>query len=156
MLLKLPSLLFLSLLVCTALGAPLTPPLSDPNDPSIDPPFDLSRVTFSSVFTDLMVLQRAPQQSSVYGTATPGAAITVTFAGPGGFTFTSPPTPVATSSDPAIHGSWKVLLPARPAGVGYNISAVCTGCTNTTSPPAYIGEVVMGDVYLCSGVSNLF
>ena len=123
-------------------------------DPSVDPPFDLSKVSFSSVFSDSMVLQRAPQQASVYGTATPGASITVTLASSAGFTFTSPPTTVVTSSDSSIHGSWKVLLPARPAGMGYNLTAVCAGCTNSTSAPAYLEDVVYGDVYVCSGQSN--
>jgi hypothetical protein len=142
----------LGLTTTTALGAFA---LTDPDvDPSLDPPFDLSKVSFSSVFSDSMVLQREPQQASVFGTATPGASITVTLASSSGFSFTSPPTTVVSSSDSAIHGSWKVLLPARPAGMGYNVTAVCAGCTNTTSGPAYLGDVVYGDVYLCSGQSN--
>ena len=120
----------------------------------VDPPFDATRVLFSTVFSDHAVLQRAPQQAAVFGTATPGAAVTVTVAGPDKFSFTSPPTPVAQGTgDPAIDGTWKVLLPARPAGFGYSVTASCAGCS--TSAPATLLDIGFGDVYLCSGQSNM-
>lgn len=49
-----------------------------------DPPFDLSKVQFSGTFTDHAVLQRGPRRASVFGTATLGAAVTVTLRGPNG------------------------------------------------------------------------
>ena len=65
-------------------------------------------------FSDNMVLQRSPQRSAVYGTATPGAKVALAFAGRSGFAFSKT---VDVSSSPAAeqHGTWKVLLPARPA-----------------------------------------
>lgn len=121
----------------------------------IDPPFDLTRVLFSAAFSDQMVLQRAPQAAAVFGTATPGASVIVTVGGPDGYSFTSAPAPVAISSDPSIHGSWKTVLPPLPAGWGYNLTAACTGCTNATAAPATLSEVGFGDVFLCSGQSNM-
>ena len=121
----------------------------------LDPPFDLTRVLFSAVFSSQMVLQRAPSMSAVFGTATPGASIIVTVDGPNGFSYTSAPSPVVISSDLSIHGTWRTLLKPMNAGFGYNISAACTGCTNSSAPSAAISGVGFGDVFLCSGQSNM-
>jgi sialate O-acetylesterase len=117
-----------------------------------DPPFELSRVLFSGAFSDHAILQRAPQSSSVFGTATIGATITVTLSGPGGYHHAATAT-VVTSDDPALHGTWKVLLPARPAGLGYSIEAACRGCVNGTA--ATLTDIGFGDTWLCSGQSNM-
>ena len=119
----------------------------------IDPPFDASRVLFSAAFSDHVVLQRAPQRAAVFGTATPGAAVTVSLAGPQ--PFTSPPVTVTSSPDATLDGTWKVLLPARPAGFGYSVVATCAGCANASSAPATLLDVGFGLVYLCSGQSNM-
>jgi len=139
-----PTLLLLAALAALAAAAPLGP---------VDPPFDLTRALFSSAFSDHAVLQRAPQQAAVFGTATPGAAVTVSLAGPQ--PFTAAPVAVAISADPALHGTWKVVLPARPAGFGYSISASCAGCSNATSAPAALADIGFGDVFVCSGQSNM-
>ena len=73
--------------------------------------------------------------------------------GPNGYTYTSAPAPVASSDDPALHGTWKVLLPARPAGLGYTVAALCSGCTNATG--VQLNGVGFGEVWLCSGQSNM-
>jgi hypothetical protein len=132
------------LLILGAAAAPLGP---------VDPPFDLTRVLFSSAFSSHAVLQRAPQQAAVFGTATPGASVSVTLAGPQ--PFSAAPVTVTSSADPALHGTWKVLLPARPAGFGYSIAASCSGCSNATSAPAALADIGFGDVYVCSGQSNM-
>ena len=115
-----------------------------------DPPFDFTRVLFSAVFSDDMVLQRAPQMASVLGTATPGAFVTVRVTGPANYSWTSAPAPVTSApSDASLHGTWKALLPARAAGFGYDIEATCAGCPNATA--ATLAGVGFGDVLLCSG-----
>ena len=134
------------LLLCARLAFAQNP---GPNDP----PFDLTRVLFSASFSSHMVLQRAPQVAAVFGTAAPGGAVTVTLTGPAGYTFTSPPVAVVRSPDAALHGTGKVLLPARPAGFGYTVAAACEGCANTTT--VALEDVGFGDVFLCSGQSNL-
>jgi hypothetical protein len=102
----------------------------------------------------LSVLQQEPNVAAVFGTAKPGATVVVTLAGPGGFSYSSPPTDVTTSpSDPAVHGTWKVLLPARPPGFGYTVTATCADCSNTTRPT--LSDVGFGLVFLCSGQSNM-
>ena len=121
-------------------------------DPA-DPPFERDRVLFSGVFSDHAVLQRAPQHATVFGTAAPGATITVALSNAAlKYTYTVE-TAVAVSEDPAIHGTWKALLPPRPAGVGYTVEARCDTCANKTA--AMLVDVAMGDVWLCSGQSNM-
>lgn len=118
-----------------------------------DPPFDFTRVLFSAVFSDDMVLQRAPQSAAVFGTATPGATVAVSMTGPSNFSWTSDPVAVASSTDSSINGTWKVILPARTAGFGYNVVATCDNCPNITR--AALQDVGFGDVFIASGQSNM-
>ena len=113
--------------------------------PITDPAFDLSKVLFAGNFGDNMVLQRS-QKSAVYGTATPGAKVQLVFAQPSsGFSFSET---VGVASGPAAehHGTWKVLLPPRPAGNNYTLTATCAGCPNTTA--AVASGIAMGEVWL--------
>ena len=49
---------------------------------------------------------------------------------------------------------WKALLRPTKAGGAYTITAVCTGCAvNATQS---ISNVAFGDVWLCSGQSNMW
>lgn len=51
-------------------------------------------------------------------------------------------------------GHWKVLLPATQAGGDYTATASCTsGCTNST--PVGLKHLTFGDVWVCSGQSNM-
>ena len=134
---------FAAMLVVARLACGQAPPYADP-------PFDFTRVLFSAAFSDDMVLQRAPARASVLGTATPGASITVRVTGPANFTWTSAPSAVTSApSDASLHGTWKALLPARAAGFGYEIQALCDGCPTATA--ASLVGVGFGDVVLCSG-----
>lgn len=131
--------------------APLPPPCVPDGwtCPVSDPPFDMTRVQLSGTFGNGMVLQRSPAQAAAYGTATPGASITVTLTNPAsGFTWRSDPTAVSMDADPAQRGTWKVILPPRPYGEGYTLSASCSGCTNA-SAVAEIADVLFGEVWLC-------
>jgi hypothetical protein len=60
---------------------------------------------------------------------------------------------VVSSTDAALHGTRKVVLPTRPAGFGYAIEARCHGCTNDTA--AALVDIGFGEVWLCSGQSNM-
>ncbi len=89
----------------------------------------------SPLFTDNMVLQRA-QSDPVWGWTTPGALVTVRVAGKGAKA-------VAGAS-----GKWIVHLPPLPVGGPYTL---------TISGPqtATLQNVLVGDVWLCSGQSNM-
>jgi len=87
-------------------------------------------------FTSHAVLQRG-REVPLGGTAQPGASVTVSI---GGVTLTG----TADAS-----GHWQVKLPARDAGGPY-VAEVRSG-TET----ARLEDVMIGDVWLCSGQSNM-
>ena len=122
--------------------------------PGYDPAFDLTKVSMAGNFGDNMILQRAPQRSSVFGTATPGANVQLTLTSPAGFSFKAKAAVVSYPQHKEHHGTWKVLLPARKANLrGYTLTLECPGCTNTTGTGAKL--VSFGDVWFCSGQSNM-
>ncbi len=96
-----------------------------------------AEVRLAKVFTSHMVLQReAPVP--VWGWADSGAKVTVAFAGQ----------KAEAVADAA--GAWQVQLPAMNAS-GEGRTLVVTSGTNTVR----LGNVVVGDVWLCSGQSNM-
>ena len=95
-----------------------------------------AEVQLSGVFTDHMVLQR-DRPVPVYGTASPGEAVTVTL---GGKT-------VSTKANMA--GRWLVNLP--PMTVNATGQSMTVTGTNTIA----LKDVLLGDVWICSGQSNM-
>lgn len=89
----------------------------------------------SPVFTDNMVLQR-DQEDAVWGWADPGAKVTVSLAGQ------------TADAVAGADGKWKLLLPALPAGGPH---------TMTVSGPEQVTleNILIGDVWICSGQSNM-
>jgi sialate O-acetylesterase len=89
-----------------------------------------------SLLTDHAVLQ-ADEQIIICGWAEPDEAIAVTFAN----------NQVITKAD--INGKWGVELPALPAGGNHEL--VVTGKNDAIT----VSDIVMGDVWVCSGQSNM-
>ena len=89
-----------------------------------------------SVFSDHMVLQR-DMPVPVWGTAIPGAEIAVTL---GDHTVS------ATANE---NGCWKTRLPALSAGGPFTLSVVSKAASRRFS------DVLVGEVWLCSGQSNM-
>jgi sialate O-acetylesterase len=89
-----------------------------------------------AIFSDHLVLQR-DLPLPVWGTATPGAAIGVTLA----------TTSATTTAD--AQGNWRAELPPLPAGGPFTLAVACPGATLT------ISDVLVGEVWLCSGQSNM-
>lgn len=129
------------------------------------PPVAPNGTFFSGVFTDHAVLQRAPATSAVYGYVSGGVSsdtqvvVTVTEYAQ------SNPAKVLTSYNitaeitdttyiPA-NISWKAFLTAHEAGGNVSISASCKNCGNTSSV-AEIDDITFGDVFICSGQSNMW
>lgn len=121
--------------------------------PGEDTPYDRTKVLFAGNFGDGMVLQRGPGKAAVYGTATPSAAVKLVLAAPGTHA-ASATSAVTVTTTTNVDGSWKVLLPPQSAGTGYTVTATCTGCTNS-SAVASASDVAFGDVWMCSGQSNM-
>jgi len=89
-----------------------------------------------AMFQDHAVLQR-DRPIPVYGRAAPGAAVTVTL---GTETVTS-----RADKD----GQWRATLPALHAGGPYTLQASSGTATQS------VQDVLLGDVFLCAGQSNM-
>ena len=98
-----------------------------------------AELRLNNLFSSDMVLQRAPQRAAMWGSGEPGATVTVQLARNNSVATT-------TVSD---GGMWKVHLPAMQASVDQTIM-VSDGITTLT-----LSNVAFGDVYLCSGQSNM-
>ena len=91
-----------------------------------------------SAFSSHMVLQRAPQQAVMWGYSEPGRTITVQLDSNN-----------VTSTTVTSVGSWSVKLPATEASFNRTIGVSDGNATVTLT------NVAFGDVYLCSGQSNM-
>lgn len=151
--------------------APHTPgfaqrnPVPGPWDHTL-PPFDVFAtsgspspappppIVFSAVLSDYAVLQYGATTTAVlYGqinqNITASSKVLLTFTDLGsGDAYT-----VAAVVN-AVDGSWRAVLhPQSEYGGAYAASAVCTTCDNTTA--AVITDLTYGDVWFCSGQSNM-
>jgi hypothetical protein len=91
---------------------------------------------FARVFTDHAVLQR-DQPITLWGTAEPAQKITVTLNGS------------AATATANQHGKWRIELPGQAAGGPFALRAESDGKS------ASLNDIMVGDVYLCSGQSNM-
>jgi sialate O-acetylesterase len=89
-----------------------------------------------TTFQDHAVLQRG-KPIPVWGLATPGAAVEVSLAG------------AKVAATAGADGNWQAVLPAMAAGGPYELTA------KTASQSQSVKDVMLGDVYLCSGQSNM-
>ena len=99
----------------------------------------IAAFTLPQSISSHMVLQRAPQQAQLWGTATPYSTVTVQL-----------------DSEPLIRaiadadGSWKLSLPAHPASVNHTLTLL-----SGDVDPIKLLNVAFGDIYLCGGQSNM-
>ena len=100
---------------------------------------------FAHVYSDHMVLQRAPLAASIWGWGSPGSTINVNLTDA---TDGSPIQGAAASAQVNVDGTWRALLPPQPASEApVNVTA-----TDTVSGASIgFGDVLFGDVYVCSG-----
>ena len=98
-------------------------------------------ISFSNALGSNMVLQRSPSQARVWGPCddVPECEVKVIF-----LEQTYIPTVDTTAN------YWSVYLPPMPAGGPYNITAIDTNNDSVT-----LEEVLFGDVFVCSGQSNM-
>jgi sialate O-acetylesterase len=92
--------------------------------------------TFARIFTDHAVLQR-DRPIALWGSATPRETVTVSLNGQS-----------ATAMADAA-GRWRASLPRMAAGGPYTLTASAGGVSTSLS------DIAIGDVYLCSGQSNM-
>ncbi|MFN3668219.1 MAG: sialate O-acetylesterase [Brevundimonas sp.] len=89
------------------------------------------------MFQDHAVVQR-DRPAPVWGRAEPGTRIEATLAGQAGSTVAG------------ADGRWRIDLPALSAGVGHTLEVKANGGTVAT-----VSNLAAGDVFLCSGQSNM-
>jgi sialate O-acetylesterase len=89
-----------------------------------------------SVFSDHMVMQR-DLPLPVWGSATPAATVNVKIAGQS----------VTATAD--AQGHWRTAISALPAGGPFTLQVTGAGTTLT------VADVLVGEVWLCSGQSNM-
>lgn len=94
-------------------------------------------ISFAPAFSDHMVLQQGAP-IAVSGTASPGARVLVTLDGR---------TEAAQADETAV---WRVVFPPMAAGGPYELTAQEAGGARRT-----LSNVLVGDVFLCSGQSNM-
>ncbi|NXX55356.1 SIAE acetylesterase, partial [Scopus umbretta] len=99
---------------------------------------------FASYYGDHMVLQKEPAGAVVWGYGEPGAAVTVALAGDGGLIVMKKTAPVKGPS-----GTWTTVLDPMGQGGPYTLTAR-QGSENVT-----LRDIYFGDVWLCSGQSNM-
>ena len=97
---------------------------------------DYGGLKMSFVFADAMVLQR-DEPIPIFGTANAGEEIRITFNGK------------TRRINAASDGKWKVLLEKLPAGGPYDLEV------RTNKKQITFKNILMGDVWLCAGQSNM-
>jgi sialate O-acetylesterase len=98
-----------------------------------------AEVKLASPFTDHMVLQRE-MKVPVWGMADPGEKVTVDFGGD------------TESTTAGTDGKWRVNLPAMTAS---DQGRVFTVTGSATAQPIKLSDVLVGEVWLASGQSNM-
>ncbi len=94
-----------------------------------------AQVRLPRLIRDSMVLQR-DQSLPIWGWASPGERVTITHLGK------------KYTGKADVSGNWKIMLPPTPAGGPFNI-------TITGKNTIVLKDVLFGDVWFCSGQSNM-
>ncbi|MCL1991246.1 MAG: sialate O-acetylesterase [Defluviitaleaceae bacterium] len=96
----------------------------------------MSKKLLANIFTDGVVLQR-DMPIKIWGKVEPGLGVTIKFE----------QEMEETTADK--EGKWEVTLPARPVGGPYQLTVSSEGKTQE------VHDILMGDVWICSGQSNM-
>ena len=100
----------------------------------------------ASPFSNHMVLQR-DCTVPVWGVGAPGAGVNISLLAENG---EERQTVAKASATVGTNGRWIVFLPPQPAGGPYAFEAVCGDDARLT-----LTDVLIGDVWLCAGQSNM-
>ena len=106
-------------------------------------------LAFAHAYGDLMVLQRAPHAASIWGWAAPGATVSVSITAADGTTTVAAQMSGVANAD----GAWRVSLAAQAASPLGSTGASLSANDGTTT--ITLTGILFGDVYVCSGQSNM-
>ncbi len=95
-------------------------------------------ISLPSIFSDNMVLQRETQ-TKIYGTAEPRQKLTVQFG------------EVILKTTTGADGNWSVMLPTGKAGGPFELIVAAA----ESEPQVKFSNVMVGEVWLCAGESNM-
>lgn len=113
-------------------------------------------ITLPPIFSDHALLQRSPsptKPTAIWGTATPGEHITLTLVDALATASHAHPTPHAqTSTQADVRGRWQANLDLSVTPEGPH-TLIVTG--DVTPQPLTRSDILIGDVWLCSGQSNM-
>ena len=134
------SLLAVSLLLLLSLASATAATPGSPHslwspEPAAAP---LATLRLHNLFSGNMTLARAPERAVMWGTATPGATISITVDGQ-----------KSGAAEVDAQGNFTVTLTTHPASVSSTL-VVSDGSAELT-----LRNVAFGDVYFCSGQSNM-
>lgn len=101
----------------------------------------LAELQLPSIFSDHMMLQR-DQPARIWGMHVPGATVCVEFAGQ------------SKTGTADAQGQWEVKLEAIPAS-SKGRALIITSSTTSNQQTTIIGNVLVGDIWICSGQSNM-
>jgi len=97
-------------------------------------------IRLSNTLGDGMILQRAPVSAIVWGFGTPKTSVKTTF-----------DNKVLSSVDVGPDGIWRVSLPPTPE----SFTPKSMSFESSDGGKASLNDVLFGDVFLCSGQSNM-
>lgn len=109
-------------------------------------PCENGTLHFASSYGDHVVLQKSPERAGLWGCGPPGDDVIVYLQGP----TTQKTQPAAVSNET---GMWRVTLDPVEAGGPYTITVVLANSVNIF---VTLKDVLFGDVWLCSGQSNMY
>ena len=95
-------------------------------------------ISLPSIFSDNMVLQRETQ-TKIYGTAEPKQKLTVQFG------------EVTLKTTTGADGNWSVIMPTGQAGGPFALTVTAA----EGQPQVKFSNVMVGEVWLCAGESNM-
>ena len=95
-------------------------------------------ISLPSIFSDNMVLQRETQ-TNIYGTADPKQKLTVQFG------------EITLKTTTGADGNWSVMMPTGQAGGPFEL--IVTAAEG--QPQVKLSNVMVGEVWLCAGESNM-
>eukprot|EP01012_Entosiphon_sulcatum_P015631 TRINITY_DN20596_c0_g1_i2.p1 TRINITY_DN20596_c0_g1~~TRINITY_DN20596_c0_g1_i2.p1 ORF type:complete len:298 (-),score=48.60 TRINITY_DN20596_c0_g1_i2:797-1657(-) len=104
-------------------------------------PTTAAGISFAKAYGDHMVLQQAPLRAVVWGSTSPSNKITITSTA-----FSETISAVAGTS-----GRWEAVLPA----VSASFKAHTITAASSDGSKASLNDVLFGDVWVCSGQSNM-
>jgi len=96
----------------------------------------MSKKLLANIFTDGMILQR-DMPIKIWGTATPTTVLSIKF--------DNDIYEAVTNTD----GKWEIVLPALPVGNPHKLMI------NSENMTQEVNDILMGDIWICSGQSNM-